>query len=114
MPKAYIRQNMFLKNKKKIAECLGLALSKISFKKNFAECQPLGARQNLTAGGRRHGPATFCRVGLLPSAAALGKAHICREPGFAECLALGKATFAECFILPSAALGKIFLCQVPR
>ena len=59
-------------------------------------------------------PATFCRVGLLPSAAALGKAQICREPGFAECLALGKATFAECFILPSAALGKIFLCQVPR
>jgi len=46
-------------------------------------------------------------VGLLPSAAALGKALICREPGFAECMALGKATFAECFILLSAALGKV-------
>jgi len=66
------------------------------------------------AGGRRHGLATFCRVGLLPRTAALGKAQICREPGFAECLALDKATFAECFILPSAAVGKILLCRVLR
>ena len=84
--------------KKKIVECLTLALGKISFKKlkknfcrvpkvytrqnkflkiiikKFAECHPLGTRQSLTADARRHGPATFCRVGLLPSAAALGKA----------------------------------------
>ena len=77
-------------------------------KKKFAKCPPLGTRQNLTAGGRRHGPTTFCRVGLLLSVAALGKAPICREPGFVKCLALGKVTFVECFItrqnisLPSA------------
>jgi len=46
----------------------------IKIKKKFAECQPLSTQQNLMAGGRRHGPATFCRVGSLPSAAALGKA----------------------------------------
>jgi hypothetical protein len=42
-----------------------------------------------TAGPLRHGSAEFCRV-----------------PG----LALGKAFFAECNILLSATLGKIFLC----
>jgi len=59
-------------------------------KTNFAECLMAGTRQNLTVGGRRHGPAKFCRA-----------------PGFAECL-------AECKILPSATLGKILLCRVPR
>jgi hypothetical protein len=32
---------------------------------------------------------------------------------FVECVALGKEPFAECFSLPSAALGKERLCQVP-
>ena len=89
---------MIFKNNFFFAECLTLALGKISFKKlkkkfcrvpkvytrqnkflkiiikKFAECHPLGTRQSLTADARRHGPATFCRVGLVPSAAALGKA----------------------------------------
>jgi hypothetical protein len=38
--------------------------------------------------------------------------RLCRVPGFAECLALGKDFFAECFYLPSAALGKEALCRV--
>jgi hypothetical protein len=32
---------------------------------------------------------------------------------FAECPALGKILFAECFVLPSAALGKDLICRVP-
>jgi len=55
-------------------------------KTNFAECLMAGTRQNLTVGGRRHGPAKFCRV----------------------------PDFAKCKILPSATLGKILLCRVPR
>ena len=114
-PWASTRQNMFLKNKKicRVPGAITRQNKFLKIKKN-SECHPLGTRQNLTAGGHRHVPATFCWVGLLPSAAALGKAQICREPGFAECLALSKAIFAKCFILSSAALDKIFLCRVPR
>ena len=80
---------------------LGKVLKKI--KTNFAECLMAGTRQNLTVGDRRHGPAKFCGA-----------------PGFVECQALGKVQicrvldFAECKILPSATLGKILLCRVPR
>ena len=35
-------------------------------------------------------------------------------PIFAECQALGKGHFAECHILPSAALGEAGLCRVPE
>ena len=74
MPGAGTRQNKFLKIKK------------------IAECQPLGTRQNLTAGGRRHGPATFCRV---PRHSA--------KPGFAESqLALPSAWHSAKPPLPSA------------
>ena len=87
------RQNLFSENKKKFAECHPecprMSLGKVFKKKiktNFAECLMAGTRQNLTVGDRRHGPAKFCRA-----------------PGFAECK-----------ILPSATLGKILLCRVPR
>ena len=52
-------------------------------KTNFAECLMAGTRQNLTVGGRRHGPAKFCRA-----------------PGFAECL----QNFAECYTRQNIAL----------
>jgi len=66
---------LFSENKKKIAECPRMALGKVlkKIKTNFAECLMAGTWQNLTVGGRRHGPAKFCRA-----------------PRFAECLALGK------------------------
>ena len=39
---------------------------------------------------------------------------LCRVQVFAECQALGKGLFAECHILPSAALGKAGLYRVPE
>jgi hypothetical protein len=48
-------------------------------KKSFAKCRPLGTRQNLAAGDRRHGPAIFCRV------SGIRQSHLCRVQYFAEC-----------------------------
>jgi len=59
-------------------------------KTNFAECLMAGTRQNLTVGGRRHGPAKFCRAPGRHSA----------KYRFAECLTLPSAKF--CRVLHSA------------
>jgi hypothetical protein len=50
---------------------------------------------------------------LFAECSTLGKEELYRVSLFAECLALGKAFFVECETLPSAALGKEVLCQVP-
>ena len=73
VPRASTWQNKFLKIKK------------------IAECHPLGTRQNLTAGGRRHGPATFCRVPWHSA-----------KPSFAESQALPSAWHSAKLHLPSA------------
>jgi len=101
---------MFLKNKKN-CRVPGAGTRQNKFLKIKKNCRVPAVRHSAKSDGRW--PPS--RAGhLLPSGiAALGKAQFCREPGFTECLALGKATFAECFILPSAALGKILLCRVP-
>ena len=73
---------------KKIAECPRMALGKVFFlkiKTNFAECLMAGTRQNLTVGGRRHGPAKFCRAPGFAECQALGNVQICRVQNFAEC-----------------------------
>jgi hypothetical protein len=38
---------------------------------------------------------------------------LCRVPFCTECSALGKARFAECLTVPSAALGKAFCAECP-
>jgi len=53
-------------------------------------------------------------VSAFAECQALGKDSLCRVQVFAECQALGKGLFAECHILPSAALGKAGLCRVPE
>ena len=83
------RQNLFSENKFFLPSAQGWHSAKFFLKKiknKFAVCLMAGTQQNLTVGGRRHGPAKFCRV----------------------------PDFAKCKILPSATLGKILLCRVPR
>ena len=59
-------------------------------------------RQNLTVGGRRHGPAKFCRAPGF--AQALGKVQICRVPGTRQSLLCRVQNFAECYTRQNIAL----------
>ena len=82
------RQNLFSENKKnyrvpKDDTRQSFFLKKI--KTNFAECLMAGTRQNLTVGGRRHGPAKFCRVPKSRFAECLTLDKACRVQNFAEC-----------------------------
>ena len=59
------RQNLFSENKKNLPSAQGWHSAKFFLKKiknKFAVCLMAGTQQNLTVGGRRHGPAKFCRA----------------------------------------------------
>jgi len=55
----------------------------------------------------------LCRVPNFAEFRTLGTGILCRVLSFADYLALGKASFAECFSLPSAALSKENFCRIP-
>ena len=79
------------------------------FKKSFAECLTATTRQSLTVVAAITS-VSLCRVFSFAESLTLGKGRLCRVLSFAECLALGKEGYVECLALPSAALGKVYLC----
>jgi len=84
------------------AECQGLALGK------EVVCRVPTRWHSANLDGRRRPlpDAVFCRASKFAECLTLDKKGLCRVSGFAECLTHGKAFFAECISLPSAALGK--------
>ena len=120
MPKLYMQFKVIQDHNKKILGAikknkiiLPSVLKQHSAKHFFAECPSQGHSAKVTAVSCRQLLSMLCRVPMFAECQAVGKSM------FAECFYMprarhsAKSFFAECFGLPCAALGKESLCRVP-